>query len=110
MIVNTPCGSQANKKQSILQCSAKGLLQTETLLEAIHTAAGINELLLAGVEGMTLRADIHLQFLLGRTGFKRLTAHAANDTLAVLGMNLFLHCCFTSFAYAMIGQSPHELL
>ena len=81
----------------------KALLEAETLLETIDASAGINQLLLAGVEGMALGADIHLQFLLGRTGLKRLTAHAANDALAVVGMDLFLHCDFTSFAYAMIG-------
>ena len=79
------------------------LFQIETLLEAINTSARINKLLFAGIEGMALGADIHFQFLLGRTGFKRLTAYAANDALAVLGMDLFLHCDFTSFAYAMIG-------
>ena len=40
---------------------------------------------------MALGADIHLQFLLGRTGLKRLTAHAANDALAVVGMDLLFH-------------------
>ena len=82
---------------------SRKLVETEALLETIDTSAGIHQLLLAGVEGMALRADIHSKFLLGRAGFKRLTAHAANDALAVVGMDLFLHCDFTSFAYAMIS-------
>ena len=80
-----------------------GLFHAETLLEAIDASAGIHQLLLAGIEGVALRADIHLQFLLGRAGLERLTAHAANDALAIVRMDLFLHCDFTSFAYAMIG-------
>ena len=77
--------------------------QTEALLEAIDASASVHELLLAGIEGMALGADINLHFRFGGTGLERLTAYAANDALAVLGMDLFLHCCFTSFAYAMIG-------
>ena len=77
------------------------LFQTETLLEAINASAGINQLLLAGVERMALGANINLHLFPGGTGFKRFTAYAANDAFTVLGMDLFLHCCFTSFAYAM---------
>jgi hypothetical protein len=50
---------------------------------------------------MALGADIHLHLFLGRAGFKSFTAYAANHALTILGMNIFLHCCFTSFAYAM---------
>ena len=77
------------------------LFHIETLLEAINTSASVNELLLAGVERMALGADINLHLFLRRTGFKCFTAYAANDAFAVLGMDVFLHCCFTSFAYAM---------
>ena len=87
---------------------SRKLVETEALLETIDTSAGIHQLLLAGVEGMALGADIHSKFLLGRAGFKRLTAHAANDAFAVLGMNFFLHCDFTSFAYAMSGPSRRQ--
>ena len=73
----------------------------EALLETVDTAARVNELLLAGVERMTLGADIHLHLFLGRAGLKSFTAYAANHALTILGMNIFLHCCFTSFAYAM---------
>jgi len=73
----------------------------EPLLEAINTSASVYQLLFAGIERMALGADIHFHLFLRGAGFKCFTAYAANDTFAVLGMNVFLHCCFTSFAYAM---------
>ena len=77
------------------------LFHIETLLEAINTSASVYELLLAGVERMALGADINLHLFLCGPGLKCFTAYAANDAFAVLGMDVFLHCCFTSFAYAM---------
>ena len=66
-------------------------LHAIALLEAINTSAGINQFLLAGEERMALRADIDAQLLLHGTRFKRLAANAANDRLAVVRMDLFLH-------------------
>ena len=86
------------------------LLHAVALLEAIDTSAGIHQLLFAGVEGMTFGTNINPQFLLGRSGFERLTAHAANDAFAVLGMDFFLHCSFTSFAYAMNGCAASHII
>ena len=70
----------------------------ETLLEAVHTPAGVHHLLLAGVERMTLGANFNLQFLLGGTGFPSFAAHATNDRLLIIRMDLFLHANFTSFS------------
>ena len=83
---------------------AGNLFNIEALLETVNTAARVNELLLAGVERMALGTDIHLHLFLGRSGFKSFTAYAANHALTILGMNIFLHCCFTSFAYAMAAK------
>ena len=80
------------------------LFQPETLFEAIHASTRINQLLLARVERMALGADIHLQLFLRGAGLEGLTAYAANDAFTVLGMDSFLHCCFTSFAYAMAAK------
>ena len=88
--------------------SAENLFHVEALLETIHTAAGVNQLLLAGVERMALGTDIYLHLFLGGTGFKSFTAYAANHALSILGMNVFLHCFFTSFAYAM-AVKPQEV-
>jgi hypothetical protein len=89
------------KKKSAYHSTLFFLLDIETLLEAINTSASVNQLLLTGVERMALGADINLHLFLGRAGFECFTAYAANDAFAVLGMDVFLHCCFTSFAYAM---------
>ena len=84
------------------------LFHIEALLEAINTSASINQLLLAGIERMAFGTDIHFHFLFRGTRLKSFTAYAANHTLAVLGMDVFLHCCFTSFAYAMaVNRKTH---
>ena len=68
-----------------------GLFHVETLLEAVNASAGIDQLLLASVEGVALGANFDLQFTLHRTRLKRLTAHATDDGLAIFGMDLFFH-------------------
>ena len=89
------------------------LLQTVLLVEAADAAAGIYHLLLAGEEGMALAADINPQLLLGGAGGEGLAAHAADNALAVLGMNLFLHCCFHLYSWstlAMIGSATRPTI
>src|SRR5207344_1206359 len=55
---------------------AVGLL--EPALEALDPAARVNELLLPGVEGVTLRADLDVQLGRGRTRNERVAARAVN--------------------------------
>ena len=64
---------------------------TETLLELVDASAGVYQLLLTRVKGMTLGADIDTDVLLGRTYLDDLTASAANLRLLVLGMDICLH-------------------
>ena len=80
-----------SKRAPLDDALLNGLFHVETLLEAIHTSAAVHQLLLAGKEGMALGANFNLQFGLGGTGFERLAAHATDDRLTVLGMDLFLH-------------------
>ena len=85
------------------------------LLELIHTAAGVHQLLLAGVERVALGADFNLQLLLGGAGGEGFTAYAANDCLTVLGMDAFLHCFFHLFCACLIGfmarnHEPQEIV
>ena len=68
------------------------LVQTELLVELGHASAGIHQLLLARKEGVTLRADFHLDILLGRTCLNHITAGASNRSLLIIGMDSFLHC------------------
>ena len=92
----------AAKKEDALLCTSFFFLSDiEPLLEAINTSASVYKLLLSGIERMAFGTDINLHLFLCGPGLKCFTAYAANDAFAVLGMNVFLHCCFTSFAYAM---------
>ena len=61
------------------------------LLELVHAAAAVYQLLLAVEERVALGADFNLQLLLGRAGGEGLAAYAADDCFAVLGMDAFLH-------------------
>ena len=73
-------------------------LDAKAFLEAVYASAAVNQLLLTGVEGVTLGANFNLQFLLGGTGFPSFAAHATNDRLLIIRMDLFLHANFTSFS------------
>ena len=66
-------------------------LQAETLVELGHASAGIDQLLLASEEGVTLRAHFYLDVFLGRTCLNHITAGASNSSLLIIGMDSFLH-------------------
>ena len=68
------------------------LVQAELLVELRNASAGIHQLLLTREEGVTLRADFHLDILLGRTCLNHITAGASNRSLLIIGMDSFLHC------------------
>ena len=95
----------AKKEKAVQSYALRLLFHIEALLEAINTSASVYQLLLAGVERMAFGADINLHLFLCGTGLKSFTAYAANYAFAVLGMDVFLHCCFTSFAYAMASNA-----
>ena len=63
------------------------------LLEAGDSAAAVEDLLLAGVEGVALGADLNhdVAALLGASGLERITAAADHGGLDVGGMNAGLH-------------------
>ena len=81
----TPCRRLCDTVLIVMQ------LQTELLVELSNAAAGIDQLLLASEEGVTLRADFHLDILLGRTCLNHITAGASNSSLLIIGMDSFLH-------------------
>ena len=68
-----------------------GLLEAELLVEALNASTSVNQLLLAGIERVTLGADFNLDVLLGRTCLDHCTASATNRRLLVVGMDTFLH-------------------
>ena len=67
------------------------LLNAVLLVELINAAAGIDQLLLAGVEGVALRADLDGDVLLGGSGLDDLAAGAADGRALVIGMDSFFH-------------------
>src|SRR5947207_2222969 len=60
-------------------------------LEALDPAAGVHQLLLAGVERMTLGADLDVQVGLGRAGVELVPARAVHVGENVFGVNFGLH-------------------
>ena len=67
--------------------------QTKTLVEAVHTAAGIVQLLLTGEERMALGTNFHADVLLGRAGRDHITAGTGDGGLLVIGMDALFHSC-----------------
>ena len=63
----------------------------EPALEALDATAGVDELLLARVEGMARRADLDMELGLRRPGDELVAARAANGRKDVIGMNVSLH-------------------
>src|SRR4029077_2872942 len=60
-------------------------------LEALHTAAGVDELLLAGIEGMAGRADLDVQLGLRRARLERVPTRAVHGREHVFRMDASLH-------------------
>src|SRR5262249_25034402 len=60
-------------------------------LEPLHAPGGGHELLLAGVEGVTLRTHLHPDFRPGRTGPDDFSARARDGGVDVVRMNASLH-------------------
>ena len=81
------------------------LVQTELLVELGHASAGIHQLLLAREEGVTLRADFHLDILLGRTCLNHITAGASNRSLLIIGMDSFLHCSCSPLSGSLVAAA-----
>ena len=74
------------------------LVEAKLLVEAADTATGIYHLLLAGVEGVTLRANFYADVLLGGAGLDHVAAGAPDGGLLIVGVEAFLHFIFTSFS------------
>jgi hypothetical protein len=74
--------------------SQKRLLSdsSQSLLELVHTTANIDKLLLAGVEGVALRANFNTHLAtLGGTRNDGFAASALDNALNVLGMDSVFH-------------------
>src|SRR5680860_1316953 len=60
-------------------------------LEPIDASAGVDQLLLAGVEGMALAAQFAAQLILGGAGGERVATRALDRGQLVLGVDSSLH-------------------
>ena len=76
--------------------SVGSLLDAVLLVELIHAAAGVNELLLAGVERMALGADLDGDVLLRGAGLIDGAAGAADGGGLVIRMDTGFHSQSTS--------------
>src|SRR2546430_2020045 len=56
-----------------------------SLVEALHLAAGVDDALLAGEEGVAVGADLGLELLARGAGRERVAAHAGDDRVFVKG-------------------------
>ena len=69
-----------------------GRKSTKTLLELVYATAGVQNLLLTGVEGVTLGTYVQVQVLgYGGAGLDHVTARAVGSDLVVLRMNTLFH-------------------
>jgi hypothetical protein len=62
-------------------------------LEALDSACGIDQPLLAGVKGMTLRADFDAKLRQRRASLEGVATCASNNASAIFGMDSRLHNC-----------------
>ena len=67
------------------------LLKAELLVKSVNTSAGIDQLLLARIERMALRADVDAKILLGGAGFNNLSASTLDGCRLVIGMYSVFH-------------------
>ena len=69
----------------------KASASVETLVEALDASAGIDQLLLAGEEGVALGADFNTEIRDGRTGLDGVAAGAPDNGGLIIGMNFLFH-------------------
>jgi hypothetical protein len=73
------------------QALASGFFNVVFLPEPLNPSGGVNQLLLAGEEGVAGRANFHLYIFNGGTGLDYVPAGAGDFGHLVLGMNLLFH-------------------
>lgn len=81
--------------------------EVEFLFEFVNSAAGINEFLFAGIEGMTFRAYIYLDILFYRLGNIFGTASTLDGCGFVFGMDSLFHFSFPHFHIIKEHNAPN---
>ena len=77
-------------------------------LEALDAATGVDELLLARVEGVALRAELDAQRWDGRTGRELVPAGTVHLALDVIGVNVGLHDLVQSNGARVSAAQPRS--
>jgi len=72
------------------------IVALELPLELLDATGGINEFLLASVEGVAYVADVHTQLRHRAPGRERVPASTTHLAFNVLGMNIALHASFSA--------------
>ena len=67
------------------------LLQAEFPIELLYASAGVDQFLLACIEGVTFRANLNRYVLLCRACFDNFAASTPDSGLPVVRMDTFLH-------------------
>lgn len=83
--------SAGTRQVDLLSCLVGTRLGSITLAELLNTAGGIDELLLACVEGMACAADFHAKLSDCRLGSEAAATAAGHTAVDVVGMNAVLH-------------------
>ncbi len=73
----------------------KKLFHVEALFESIYTSAGVNKLLLTGIERMTFRTNFNTNIFTGRSGLNHLAASTGDCRFLIIGMDTFFHIMFS---------------
>src|SRR5262249_44733195 len=82
----------------------------QAALEALDAAARVDELLLARVERVALRADLDVQLGLRRASLERVSAGARHCREDVLGMDAGFHCSLKIAAACFASTLPPETI
>ena len=80
-----------SERLSVRRLARRSATLGSATLEALDAAAGIDKLLLAGVERMALGADLDVDLRLRRAGHEVVPARAGDVGLDVVGVNVGLH-------------------
>ena len=113
---NSTAGGVPSAVRMMFSFSLLAGLVGVTALEALDTAAAVDQLLLAGVERMALAANFDTDLRLRGTGLDDVASGAGDGAIHIIRMDAFLHCNFTSFwimtygshtQYMRSSQSPN---
>src|SRR5215211_1834802 len=89
--IRAPSGRRVSDMASWVASSCRRERGGGAALEALHAATRVDQLLLARVERVAVRADLHVDLRLGRAGRELVAAGAADVSLDVLGVDVGLH-------------------